>query len=112
MSEKKTAKDYVIAGLSFCVIVVPEVLKICMMVFYATLFYLSSNIIENTDTASFDTSQKLLVGFMLLISPIGAYFFYDKTVIPKVYSEVTKYLSQTKSVLKFIKTEDENDGPA
>ena len=69
--------------------------------FYTVLFFLILNIIENTDTSAFGLEQRLLIGFIFLISPIGAYFFYDKTVVPELYKELTKYLSQTKSVLKF-----------
>ena len=108
MTENKTIKDYILVGITFCLGIVPEALKMCLMVFYAVLFFLMSNIIQNTDTSGFGIEQTLLIGFIYLLSPIGAYFFYDKTVLPGVYKELMEYLAQTESVLKFKPSEDES----
>ena len=109
MSEKKTIKDYVVAGISFCVIVVPEMLKICLAIFYVVCFFITANIVEKTDPSTLDMSQTMLLGFIYLISPIGAYFFYDKTIVPGLYEELTKYLSKTKSVLKFTNKKEDHE---
>jgi len=107
MSEKKTIKDYIIAGITLCLFLVPEVLKWFLMGFYATLFFIVDNIIRNTDTSGFGVEQILLIGFIYLLSPIGAYFFYDKTVGPELYKELMEHLSQTESVIKFKIGKDE-----
>lgn len=108
MTRDKSIKDYVIAGIAFCALVIPEVLKICLSAFYVILFFLMQHIAETRDPATLDSTQTILCVFIFLISPIGAYVFYEKTVLPGLYKELLEYLSQTESVLKFKPSEDEN----
>ena len=94
MIEKKTIKDFLIGVVVLGLILVPEILKMLISILYLGVVYF----IFTLDTSTFDKTQALAALIILIICPIGSYYFYEKTWAKVLYDEVVKRLSEHTSI--------------
>jgi len=94
MSEKKTIKDYISGGIAIVLFLVPEVVKITVSAMYLGGLYMLSQV----DTSNINEPTASILLISLMICPIGAYYFYSKSIVREVYEDGMKYLAKRSSV--------------
>ena len=93
--EKETIKDFLIGVVVLGLILVPEILKMLISILYLGVVYF----IFTLDTSTFDKTQALAALIILIICPIGSYYFYEKTWAKVLYDELVKWLSKHTSII-------------
>jgi len=97
LKEKKTVVDYLIGGIVILLIMIPEAMKMLVSVLYLMLMYMVVKVAQS----SYDKTQALAGLIIFIISPIGAYYFYEKTVVKTLYDELVKHLSNFTSLVTY-----------
>ena len=77
MSEKKTIENIILTIGVILILIVPEVLKLFLSAGYLYFVY----IIYNLDRTNLSDIQALATVFIILIGPIGSYYFYEKSIL-------------------------------
>ena len=95
LEEKKTVRDYLIGGITICLIMVPEAVMMCVSIFYLMIMYMTFKF----NSSPQDKTQALASLIIFIICPIGAYYFYEKTVIKTLYDELVVWLSDHTSII-------------
>jgi len=104
----ETIQNYLVRAIVALLILIPNALKIIMSAFYLVLFWV---LVTNRGLGSIETDVgKITAILIILISPIGAYYFYSKTIFSEILPELIKWLSQYTSIIFETKTTQDTSG--
>lgn len=103
MEETKTVKDYVIGGAGVLLFLIPEMIKMLVSLMYVFVIYA----ILKLDPSTFDKPMAALCIVALMICPLGAYYFYSKSVASELYEAAVKYLADNSSIFTHVKRTEE-----
>ncbi len=95
MKKKKNIKDYVVGGIAACLIIWPEVMKISISIFYLWLGYS----IFTLDHSTWDRTQALAALIIVMICPLGSYYFYKQSCVSELYTAFTRWISEKTSII-------------
>ena len=98
----ETIQNYLVGGVVGLLHLMPEAVKIIFSAFYGVLFWM---LITSGDLGSIESDVGQIVAVLIiLITPIGAHYFYSKTIFSELLPELIKWLSQYTSITFETKT--------
>jgi len=100
--EKTTVKDYVFGFITGFLLIGPEVIKIVISTMYLGTMYA----IFQLNPSNLDKTQAQAVLMFILIGPIGAYYFYEKSLLKPCFRWLIDELAEHTSLITSEKEEE------